>query len=305
MKRVLVVYYSQTGQLRRILDSMLSPLAGAADVTWWQLEPAAPYPFPWPVPSFLDQFPESVLMVPPELKPLPAAPSQPFDLVILAYTVWYLAPSPPVSAFLKSPAAEILRGTPVVTVVNARDKWLTAQEMVKAELARLGARLIDNVAFIHAGNPFQHTVTTLRWMWTGKKEPFGSFPAAGVSEADIAGASWFGKAIRGALEQGKPDVPMLQGLGAVSVDDSTILQEQVARVIFRTWARWIRAVGRLGRLARWLMLLLFGACLLVMLVIAAPIVLVLSPFLRPRLAAKRAYYEQPSGSSTERMQEGA
>ncbi|HEY8240687.1 MAG TPA: dialkylresorcinol condensing enzyme [Kiritimatiellia bacterium] len=299
MKRILVIYYSQTGQLRRILDSMLAPLGGAAgvEITWWDVQPAKPYPFPWPVPRFLDVFPESVLMVPPELKPLPAPPREPFDLVVLAYTVWYLAPSPPISAFLQSPAADVLRGRPVITVVNARDKWLTAQEMVKDQLAKLGAKLIDNVAFIHAGNPLQHTVTTLRWMWTGKKEAFGSFPAAGVSETDIRAAQRFGEAICRALEQGTLAAggPTLKGLGAVSVDNSTVLQEEIARVVFRCWARWIRAAGRMGRIARSAMLLLFGACLLVLLLLAAPLVLLLMPFLRKSLPARCTYYEQPSG----------
>ncbi|MFH0907928.1 MAG: dialkylresorcinol condensing enzyme [bacterium] len=296
MKRVLVIYYSQTGQLRRILDSMLAPLSGV-ELTWWELKPRPSYPFPWPVPRFLDVFPESVLMVPPALEPLPAAPAATFDLVVLAYTVWYLAPSLPVSAFLRSPSADVMRGCPVITVVNARDKWLTAQELVKAELGRIGARLIDHVAFIHAGTTLQHTVTTLRWMWTGKKEAFGCFPAAGVSEEDIRDASRFGRAIHAALERGPVESSVLQGLGAVRVDDGTILQEEAARPVFCFWARCIRA----AKVARRPVLLLFGACLLVLLAIAAPVALLhrllIAPFTRAARARKRAYYEQPSGSA--------
>ncbi len=288
---------------------MLSPLAGVGDaeVIWREVRAKPPYPFPWPVPKFLDAFPESVLMEPCEIETLQLDALPPVDLVILAYQVWYLAPSIPISSFLRSADATVLRGKPVITVVNGRDKWISAQEKVKQALRDLGAQLIDNVAFIHAGSPFQHTVTTLRWLWTGKKEAFGSFPSAGVSEADIQGAPRFGVAIRQALEQGtwNNGQPILRGLGAVEVDGDTILQEGIARPIFWTWATWVRAAGRLGRPVRAVMLLLFGACLLSLLVIAAPIVLVyrifFAPFQREQTAKRIAYYEQPSGSSKEKV----
>ena len=48
-----------------------------------------------------------------------------FDLVILAYQVWYLAPSGPITAFLKSEAGRrLLHGRPVVTVIACRNMWL-------------------------------------------------------------------------------------------------------------------------------------------------------------------------------------
>lgn len=313
MRRVLVIYYTQTGQLRRVLDSMLAPLtipdaAGAPPpgITWLELKPRKPFPFPWPLPPFLNAFPESVLMEPCELEPV-AVDAKDFDLVILAYTVWYLSPAIPISSFLKSPAAEVLRGKPVVTVVNGRDKWLTAQEKVKAELARLGARLVDNIAFTHPGTHFQNEVVTLRWLWTGKKEAFGSFPAAGVSEADIREASRFGHAIRRALDDGSfaSGRPMCRGLGAVKVEADIVLQEAVASRIFAFWAARVHAAGRFGSISRGLMLLVFGACLLCLLIVAAPIILfhrfLIAPSRREQTAGKIAYFEQPSGSSTENL----
>jgi len=309
VKRVLVIYYTQTGQLRRVLDSMLAPVeeSSGVEVTWCALQPRPPFPFPWPVPKFLNVFPESVLMEPCALEPLKADLSKDFDLVVLAYTVWYLSPSIPMSAFLKSGNAGVLRGKPVVTVVNGRDKWLTAQERVKAELVRLGARLVDNVAFTHPGTHFQNEVVTLRWLWTGRKDAFGSFPAAGVSEGDIAAASRFGASLLEALGDGSyaSGRPMLAGLGAVKVGADMVLQESVAGAIFAFSARLVHAAGRFGKLARGLTLLLFGACLLCLLVIAAPVVLIhrffIAPLRRREMAERITYYEQPSGSSTTRM----
>ena len=85
----------------------------------------------------------------PALQPLTVDAAKRFDLVILAYQVWFLSPSLPVTAFLKSDAAKrLLRDTPVVTVIACRNMWLMAQEQVKAMLAACGARLVGNVALV-------------------------------------------------------------------------------------------------------------------------------------------------------------
>src|SRR5262245_6344207 len=105
MKRVLVVHFSQTGQLARIVRSLVSPLAGASgeiEVVEEIVRPRTAYPFPWPLLRFFDTMPESVQLDPPELEPVAAQGN--FDLVVLAYQVWFLSPSGPMTAFLKSEA---------------------------------------------------------------------------------------------------------------------------------------------------------------------------------------------------------
>src|SRR6266581_2026775 len=143
MKRVLVVHFSQTGQLARVARRLVSPLAEAGDVELVEevLRPHQPYPFPWPAWRFLDVMPETVLLEPPELEPLSVRAEEPFDLIILAYQVWYLAPSGPITAFLKSEAGKrLLRGRPVVTVIACRNMWLVAQETVKQLIQGAGGR---------------------------------------------------------------------------------------------------------------------------------------------------------------------
>ena len=87
MKKILVIYYSQTGQLQRILDSLLRPLTVGPtfSVEYLELEPAAAYPFPWTRSEFLEVFPESVLEKPIGLKPWAAKHPGEYDLVILAF----------------------------------------------------------------------------------------------------------------------------------------------------------------------------------------------------------------------------
>ena len=111
MKRVLLVHFSQTGQLSRAARTLAAPLAQAVDVELVEevLRPCRPYPFPWPFWRFLDAMPESVLLEAPALEPLAVNADEHFDLVILAYQVWFLAPAAPMTAFLRSEAARRLR----------------------------------------------------------------------------------------------------------------------------------------------------------------------------------------------------
>ena len=45
MKRVLVVYYTQSGQLKEIIDSVLSPLTEVT-IDFLPIDTATPFPFP-------------------------------------------------------------------------------------------------------------------------------------------------------------------------------------------------------------------------------------------------------------------
>jgi len=301
MKRVLLVHFSQTGQLSRIARELTGPLACADDIELVveELRPRTPYPFPWPVRRFLDAMPESVLLDAPALEPLSEKARGHFDLIIIAYQVWFLAPSGPVTAFLKS--TELLRGRPVVTVVGCRNMWLTAQETVKRLIGEAGGELRDNVVFTDQGSTLATFITTPRWLLTGKRNAFWGLPAAGVSERDIAGAARFGHALVYALrgDRERARSPMLAGLGAAKVDPRLIFSERAGSRAFRVWSRIIRLGGRQGSLLRLPFLALFCIYLVAMILVVVPPSLILQRLLRPLLARKlqsaKAYFEAPSG----------
>lgn len=304
MKRVLLVHFSQTGQLARVARRLASPLAGAGDAELVEevLRPRRPYPFPWPVWRFLDAMPETVLLEPPALDPLAVGADERFDLVVLAYQVWYLAPSGPVTAFLKSEEGKrLLRGRPVVTVIACRNMWLVAQETVKQLIREAGGRLLDNVAFTDQGGTLSTFVTTPRWLLTGRRNPFWGLPAAGVAEEEIAKADRFGLALLNALraDREREDAPMLAGLGAARVDPRLIFSERAARRAFSVWSRLIRLGGAPGSIARVPMLALFSVYLVAMILTVVPASLLVQRITRPLFAARlrslQAYYELPSG----------
>src|SRR5688572_23161963 len=120
MKKVLVVYFSQSGQLYKAITATLRDLDRDDEIslTTEQVKPRIPFPFPWTYMQFFDAFPETVQGIPCEMEPYSFSPGNNFDLVIIAYQPWFLSLSRPIESFLQSKeAAELLRGKPVITLL--------------------------------------------------------------------------------------------------------------------------------------------------------------------------------------------
>jgi hypothetical protein len=285
--KILVLYYSQSGQLKQILDSLLEPLETAEDVSihFEALNPKPDYPFPWTTDAFCDVFPESFQEIACEMEPLGVDPDQTFDLVILAYTVWYLSPAIPISSFLQSSAAsQLLKDRPVVTVVGCRNMWLMAQEKVKKRIMAAGGRLKGNIVLMDRASNLVGVATIAYWMLTGKKErPMGLLPRPGVSDEDIREARRFGPLLREpeALEQNE-----LNALGAVRVVPAYIIFERRIEKVFNIWSTFIRQKGGPGDPRRRRRVRMFFYYLLVAIGLIAPLATV-AGFLIRRLKKDR------------------
>lgn len=304
MKNVLVVNFSQTGQLSDISEQIIGPLRAAGHhVHLETLVPETPFPFPWPIVDFVDAFPECVQLDAPPLKPLGIAENSNFDLIILAYQVWYLSPGLPMTAFLKSPEARrLLAGKPVVTVVACRNMWLSAQNTMRGLISQAGGLLRDHVTFTDQGPALATFITTPRWVLTGRRDRFLGMPPAGVAPAEIRGASRFGRALAEALAENREtaDQPMLTGLRACTVNPRLAISERAGHRAFRVWSKLIRLCGKRGQWRRRPALLVFAVYLVFMVLTVVPISLLLqwlfSPLLKRRLERLRAELEGPSGS---------
>lgn len=310
VKRVLVPLYSQSGQLDEVARRIVEPLQHdpAFSVHVELLRPVRPFPFPWNFFDFLDAFPESAHLVPLELQPLTLSGDEEFDLVILHYQVWFLAPAQPITAFLKHPvAARLLANKPVVTVIACRNMWMLAHEKMKGLLAALGARLLDNVVLVDPSPTMTSLVTTPLWMWSGKRQVVQWLPPAGVDAGTIAGVRRFGLALRDALKQDaeRGAGPLLAGLKAVDSDPRLYVSEKAGTRGFYLWGKLLRAAGRPGQWRRRPLLVLHVIFLIAMILTMVPLSLALQvllrPLLRQRLAALKRQFDAPSGSGTERM----
>lgn len=309
VKRVLVLRYSQSGQLDQVTDQIVAALRADPSIGVHEetLRPLKPFPFPWPFLTFFDAFPESAHLKPPPLAPLSLTGEEDFDLVVLPYQVWFLAPSQPVTAFLKHPvAARLLRGKPVVTVIACRNMWLLAHEKLKGMLGDAGARLIDNVVLTDPGPTLATFFTTPAWLIWGRKRGFWGMPDAGLSAAQIRGTARFGRALRDALHAGleRGTQPLLAGLGAVRADARLLISEKAGTRSFHLWGKLIMAAGGPGAWQRKPLLLLYVLFLIALIVSVVPVSLTLQALLRPLLRGwltkMTAQFECPSGSATDR-----
>ncbi len=303
MKRILVLYYSQSGDVTRAAQALVEPLERAgAEVVWSEIVPRVEYPSPWRnVHRFFNEMPECVLGYPPEIDPPGFSPDEPFDLVILAYQVWFLSPSPPIQAFFRTEHARVLRGRKVTTLTVARNMWHQASLKMRALLADAGAVHIDNVVVTHQGPAWATFITTTRTLFTGKRDRLmGVLPPAGIAESEMDRVRSLGEAVARQLDKlDDPEGrPLLRGLGAVEVNGRYVIAERVAARFFPFWAHVIRLFGRIGRPFRHVGIFLFFHFLMLMIVLGIPMTIItlpiVYPFIRKPMAAYIARLKQPT-----------
>ena len=185
-KKVLVAYYTQTGQLREIVDSVMQPLLKSReiDVAYEEIKPDPAFPFPWTSDQFFQAMPESVKGIPCELEPLSVKGDENFDLIIVAWQPWFLSPSIPIHAFFQQPAARsVLKGKPVVTIIGSRNMWVMAQERIKEYIKSAGGTLVGNIMLYDKAANLLSVISIIRWMFKGKKDRYMKIiPPAGVSD---------------------------------------------------------------------------------------------------------------------------
>lgn len=269
MKKVLIIYYTQTGQMKTIIDSMFGSMINHPDieVDFEELKPATPYPYPWSSKVFFDTFPECVKEIPCEMQPAKMDENKDYDLIIVAYQPWYLSPSIPVSSFLQSQKAKTLfKGKKVVTVIGCRNMWLQGQEKMKRQLKKLDARLTGNIVLFDRNYNLISVYTILRWMLYGIK---GN---AGVSKRDIDYAGVYGDYVEQCLTR---DMEIQQNkladAEAVEITSNLIGLEKTATKLFHLFAQFVLAKGEPGNPARRFRVKLFGFYLLLGIVILSPL----------------------------------
>lgn len=293
-KKILVIYYSQSGQLTDITDSLTTPLIEAGNsVEKVCVQVANDYPFPWTGKAFFSVMPDCVKEVPTELKPFRLKETR-YDLVILGYQAWFLSPSIPVNSILLHPAVRaVLKDTPVVAITGARNMWISAMQRVKAILKDSGAKLVGHIALVDKHHNFISFITIFYWMFKGKKGRWlNLFPKPGVSDEDITGTAAYGATIQKYLGRdnwdGMQDELLEQK--AVVVKYNLMFIESKAKRIFGIWAN---IIAKKKKKTAWLVA--FKYYLLIALFIAAPIILTVDaiffkPFLSERIKRQKQQY---------------
>ena len=166
--------------------------------------------------------------------------ADPEELVILAYQVWYLAPSLPVRSLLKT-HPEAVRNR------ECRLADRVPQHVVfggdRGGRAAALARVLDASQVVAATDTRRQSttfVTTLRWLLTGKREPFLWFGRAGVGDGELARVAGVGHAIAESGRCPHDAAPIVPTLAAADL---------LAGTVFRRWGATVRSARRFGTVA--------------------------------------------------------
>lgn len=293
-KKILVLYYTQSGQLEEILSSFTKPMKKEGhSVEMLRIVPQNEYPFPWTSKKFFSVMPDCVQGVPTELKPFTLNEKH-YDLIVFGYQAWFLSPSIPANSMLQHPAIrEVMKDTPVITVTGARNMWISALERIKTTFKEIGAKQVGNIVLVDKHHNLISVVTILYWMFSGKRDRLYSiFPRPGVSNEDIEHTKVFGNIVNKYLASNdwlNLHSELLANKSVV-VNYNLMYTESKASRIFKIWAGII--VKKKNR-DPWLVV--FKWYLLVALFVAAPIILTVNtiffkPFMRTRTRKQLAYY---------------
>ncbi|RKR83942.1 hypothetical protein BDD43_4157 [Mucilaginibacter gracilis] len=293
-KKVLAICYTQSGQLRDILDNFTGPLEEAGiDVEKVNVNLKNNYAFPWTTDRFFSVMPDCQLDIPAELEPFTLKQTQ-YDLIILGYQAWFLSPSIPFNSLMNDVAFKaLLKDAPVITVTGARNMWLNAFVRVKKLISAAGAKHVGNIALVdtHA-NPVSF-VTIFHWMLKGKKDRYlNIFPPPGVPDDEIKRSKNFGESLLPHLLNNNYNgfQDELNAQKAVVLKYNLMVIETVAGKIFKVWATFI---SKRKNKMPWLKV--FKYYLLVAFWIGAPVMLTLNAiffrFTTPkRIMARKQYF---------------
>ncbi|PLX22540.1 MAG: dialkylresorcinol condensing enzyme DarA [Marinilabiliales bacterium] len=300
MSKILFLYYSQSGQLTEIVKNFAKPFEKSGDysITYASIEPVKDYPFPWTGASFFDAFPESVERIPCEIKPLDLG-DEDFDLIVFAYSVWYMSPCIPCNSFLLSDQAKrIFKDKPVITLLGVRNMWIVAQEYVKSKIIENGGKLIGNIVLRDRAENLTGIITISYFLFSGSKGRFAwFFPKAGISQKDIDGVTKYSDLVKNHFEKGNLDSLQKELVSekAVKINPYLVSTEKTAyNRVFLKWSAFMLKKGGPGNPARKGRVRAFAFYFTFAILLIAPIkyifFLIFAPFRFKKIKEEIRYY---------------
>jgi hypothetical protein len=290
-KKILAIYYSQTGQLGEIISNFCKPfIAAGHEVDFVQYHMQQEFPFPWTTKSFFSVMPDCVLGNIKPLKPF-SLKYEKYDLIVLGYQPWFLSPRIPFNSLMHDENfLKVLADTPVITLTGVRNMWTNAFEKIKPMLINAKANHVGTIALFDRNLNLVSIFTIFHWLVGGKKDRYlGFFPLPGVSAEDIAGTENFGKLALPYLEKNEWGGLKQEFINVKAVDPKYHLMfiEGKAGIMFKIWAN---VISKKQNKSFWLAA--FKYYLLIALFIAAPIVwvinmLIFKPFLSKHIRRKK------------------
>ena len=294
-KRILVLYYSQTGQLKQIVNNFCSPFINSGcDVEFVEIVPKEEFKFPWNGERFFDAMPECVLDIPIAIKKVEVSKDH-YDLIVIAWQPWFLSPSLPIISALKdSLIKSVVNQTPVITICGARNMWISAQQRIRNWIRDNNGIHVGNLVLRDRHHNLISGITIQYWLFKGKKDKmFGVFPKPGISDADIESSKNFGAEACERLLKNEWKGLQKKWIkqDGISVSKRLMFVEYRAIKIFTLWAKLIRRKQN-----RKLWINIFRMYLLFALFLLSPIVillftLIIQPIFNKSLNRQKDFHE--------------
>lgn len=241
-KKVLIVYYSNSGDVLRSLRALVSPIEAAGhDVHWAEIRTKPAFPFPWEGYDFFNVLPETIAGYPPALE-APELPNTQFDLVILGAQVWFLSPSLPIQAFLAAPEAASLRGCRVLLMLSCRQMWRLAHRRLRGAIVACGARHSDTIVMKHRGELIS-LLTTPHSLLRTKRAKLPLLPIGGLDEDQLAQLPVLGQRVAEASEKWSGADPLITGTEESDGRNWSAIAEWLGLGYFKIWSTSARAAG--------------------------------------------------------------
>lgn len=176
--RVLLLYYSYTGQSQKVLEAAGEVFRERGyDVTTAPIEFTDPryaerfsrFPMRSVWPDFLGMLPAQTLQRTGDIRTPDAVRSGDYDLICIGSPTWWSTVSMPLRSFLKShEARNLLEGKRFAVFVVCRRKWRGNLAGVRKLAEKKGGRYLDGIHFTYPGSELSSMLSLTSYLGSGQ-----------------------------------------------------------------------------------------------------------------------------------------
>ncbi len=176
--RVLLLYYSYTGQARKVLDAAGEVFGERG----WQVSSApieftdsryaerfSHFPMTHVWRDFFGMLPAQTLSATGDIRTPDTVRDGHYDLICIGSPTWWRNVSMPLGSFLKSAeAGPLLDGTPFVVFVVCRRYWRENLKAVRKLAGKKGGRFIGSIHFSYPGGQLRSMLSLTSYLGSGQ-----------------------------------------------------------------------------------------------------------------------------------------
>ena len=176
--RVLLLYYSYTGQSKKVLDAAAEVFRQrGCDVTEASIEFTDPryaerfsrFPMRSVWPEFLGMLPAQTLQRTGDIRTPDAVRSGDYDLICIGSPTWWDTVSMPLRSFLMShEARNLLEDKRFAVFVVCRRKWRKNLRGVRKLAEKKGGRYVDGIHFTYPGSELRSMLSLTSYLGSGE-----------------------------------------------------------------------------------------------------------------------------------------